>query len=163
MRNAAYEKVGIAKENITQWEPEAFRDTGFSDKQIAYIQTRRQEVMDKQKEAVADQRRLVEAIRNSEKKSVQTPAFTKPDFKKPAEVEVSKPTTPTPVKALTRPEPEKRRPDAARPFGRPAGTIETKVREADAKAQERAAAERERLRREAERAAEKEKPAVAKF
>ncbi|KAB2655077.1 AAA family ATPase [Brucella tritici] len=163
MRNAAYEKVGIAKENIRQWEPEAFRDTGFSDKQIAYIQTRRQEVLDKQKEAVADQRRLVEAIRNSEKKSVQTPAFTKPDFKKPAEVDVSKPTTPTPVRAFTRPEPEKRRPDAARPFGRPAGTIENKVREADAKAREKAAAERERLRREAERAAEKEKPAVAKF
>ncbi|MEN3145219.1 AAA family ATPase [Ochrobactrum sp. WV_118_8] len=163
MRNAAYEKVGISRENSRQWEPERFRDTGFSDKQIAYIQTRRQEVMDKQKEAVADQRRLVEAIRNSEKKSVQTPAFTKPDFKKPAEVDVSKPTVVTPVKAFTRPEPEKRRPDAARPFGRPAGTIQNKVREADAKAQERAAAERERLRREAERAAEKEKPAVAKF
>ncbi len=163
MRNAAYEKVGIAKENIRQWEPEAFRDTGFSEKQIAYIQTRRQEVMDKQKEAVADQRRLVEAIRNSEKKSVQTPAFTKPDFKKPAEVDVSKPTVVTPVKAFTRPEPEKHRPDAARPFGRPAGTIQNKVREADTKAQEKAAAERERLRREAERAAEKEKPAVARF
>lgn len=163
MRNAAYEKVGISKENVRQWEPEGFRDTGFSDKQIAYIQTRRQEVLDKQKEAVADQRRLVEAIRNSEKKSVQTPAFTKPDFKKPAEVDVSKPTATTPVKTFTRPEPEKRRPDAARPFGRPAGTIETKVRETESKAQEKAAAERERLRREAERAAEKEKPAVAKF
>lgn len=163
MRNAAYEKVGIAKKNIRQWEPEAFRDTGFSEKQISFIQSRRQEVMDRQKEAIADQRRLVEAIRNSEKKSVQTPAFTKPDFKKPAEVDVSKPTTPTPVKAFTRPEPEKRRPDAARPFGRPAGTIEIKVREADAKAKEKAAAERERLRREAERAAEKEKPAVTKF
>ncbi|KAB2675131.1 AAA family ATPase [Brucella tritici] len=160
-RAAAYEKVGIA--NIRQWEPEAFRDTGFSEKQISFIQSRRQEVMDKQKEAVADQRRLVEAIRNSEKKSVQMPAFTKPDFKKPAEVDVSKPTTPTPVKAFTRPEPEKRRPDAARPFGRPAGTIQTKVRETESKAQEKAAVERERLRREAERAAEKEKPAVAKF
>ncbi|MCH6206353.1 AAA family ATPase [Brucella ciceri] len=163
MRNAAYEKVGIAKENIRQWEPEGFRDTGFSDKQLAYIQTRRQEVMDKQKEAVADQRRLAEAVTNSEKKTVQTPAFTKPDFKKPAKVDVSKPTTPTPVKSFTRPEPEKRRPDAARPFGRPAGTIEGKVREAESKAQAQAAAERERLRREAERAAEKEKPAVAKF
>ena len=163
MRNAAYEKVGISRENIRQWEPESFKDTGFSEKQIAYIQTRRQEVMDRQKEAVADQRRLVEAIRNSEKKSVQTPAFTKPDFKKPVEVDVSKPTIPTPVKTFTRPEPEKRRPDAARPFGRPAGTIQTKVRETESKAQEKAAAERERLRREAERAAEKEKPAVAKF
>lgn len=67
MRNAAYEKVGISRENIRQWEPQAFKDTGFSEKQIAYIQTRRQEVMDKQKEAVADQRRLVEAIRNSER------------------------------------------------------------------------------------------------
>lgn len=163
MRNAAYEKVGISRENIRQWEPESFRDTGFSDKQISFIQSRRQEVMDKQKEAVADQRRLADAIRNSEKKTAQTPAFTKPDFKKPVEIDVSKTTTPTPVKTFTRPEPEKRRPDAARPFGRPAGTIETKVREADTKAQERAAAERERLRREAERAAEKEKPAVAKF
>lgn len=163
MRNAAYEKVGIAKENIRQWEPEGFRDTGFSDKQLAYIQSRRQEVMDKQKEVVADQRRLVEAIRNSEKKTVQTPAFTKPDFKKPAEIEISKPSAVTSIKSFTRPEPEKRRPDAARPFGRPAGTIQNKVREAESKAQEKAAAERERLRRETERAAEKEKPAVAKF